>query len=136
MQFPVGCSDCFDGGFPAVITHLGTTYPSRRIALLSYDQDQVIRYYLFGGQGPDMIATPPLGSFTAGLSALEATYDAHANMKYFVVPGTTHVLWNDYGTRLADGGYSAPRPSRDGGTDLKRFIDGWATGGSDFQSAR
>jgi hypothetical protein len=45
-------------------------------------------------------------------------------------------LWGDYGTRLADGGYTAPRPSRDGGSDLKRFIDGWALGDAGFSSTR
>jgi hypothetical protein len=136
MQLPTGCTGCFDGGLPAIAEHLATVYANRRIGLLTYDQDQIIRYYMFGGAGPDQFLTPPLGGFTTGLAALEGRYDSHANKKYFVVGGTGHVLWNDYGTRLPDGGYTAPHPSRDGGTDLRRFIDGWANGTADFQSTR
>jgi hypothetical protein len=136
MQFPTGCTQCADGGFPAVIDQLFTTYPNQRIGLLSYDQDQVIRYFFFGGSGPTEVANPPLAPFVTELAALETDYDAHAHAKYFVVPGTSHVLWGDYGTRLADGGWSAPRPSRDGGTDIKAFIDGWATGSAAFESSR
>jgi hypothetical protein len=33
-----------------------------------------------------------------------------------------------YGVKQADGGYSDPRPSSDGGTNLKAWLDGWATG--------
>ncbi|MBK7862384.1 MAG: hypothetical protein IPJ65_28000 [Archangiaceae bacterium] len=136
MQFPTGCTTCSDGGFPAVVEHLSTAYPNRRVALLSNDQDAVIRYFMFGGDGPDQALNPPLGGFTTGLAALESRYDAHPNARYFVVPGAGHVLWGEYGTRQADGGYTAPRQSRDGGTDLKRFIDGWATGSADFSSTR
>lgn len=136
MQFPIGCAACADGGLPAVPEHLSAAYPNRRLALLSYDQDRVIAYYFLGGVGPDPALNPPVGAFNAALLSLEARYDARPNTKYFVVPGDGHVLWGDYGLRLADGGYSAPRKSRDGGTDLKAFVDAWVDGGDGWRSTR
>ncbi|WP_410964412.1 hypothetical protein, partial [Salmonella sp. SAL4447] len=83
-------------------------------------------WFFFGGTGPDPYLNPPYPSFTAGLNSLMTTYDARANSKYFVVEGTQHVLFNNYGYVLPDGGFSDPKPSRDGGTDLKKWVDGWA----------
>ncbi len=135
MEFPQGCTTC-DAGFPAVLEHLATTYPTRRIALLSYDRDRVIAWFFFAPQGAVNFLNPPLDTFQSNLVALEGRYDGRPNTKYFVVPGEQHVLWGTYGTRLADGGYSAPLRSRDGGTDIKAFIDGWAVGAAGWNSSR
>ncbi len=136
MQFPTGCTSCRDGGLPAVVEHLATAYPSRRLGLLSYDQDKVIAWFFLGGQGPDPALNPPVAAFNAELRALQSRYDARANTKYFVVPGDQHVLWGEYGTRLSDGGYSAPKKSRDGGTDLFQWVNAWVDGGAAWQSTR
>lgn len=45
-----------------------------------------------------------------------------------MLPGTDHVMLGGYGVVQADGTVSAPYPSADGATDLRRWIDGWATG--------
>jgi hypothetical protein len=136
MQLPEGCSGCADGGFPAVGSHLAESYPARRLGLLSSTHDRVIAYYFFGGQGPDPALNPPVGPFNLALEALQRRYDASAHTRFFVTPGEGHVLWPAYGTRQADGGYSAPLSSRDGGTDLRRWIDAWATGGAEWESVR
>ena len=67
-------------------------------------------------------------AYAAALNPLLVKYDSHPNTRYFVVPGMEHVLIGGYGIVGADGGVSAPRKSRDGGTDLKGWVDAWATG--------
>jgi hypothetical protein len=136
MDFPVGCTACADGGLPAVPEHLAAAYPTRRLGLLSYDQDKVISWFFFAPPGAMYFVNPPVGTFATELAKLEQRYDAHPNTKYFVTPGDTHVLWGNYGYRLADGGYTAPISNRDGGTDLKRWVDAWADGGALWQSTR
>jgi len=135
LDLPAGCADC-DAGFPRIMDHLLATYPDSRLGLLAYDHDQVISWYFHGGTGLDPLLNPPVGPYAADLATLEATYDATANGKYFAIAGTQHVLWPGYGSRLADGGYTAPRPSNDGGTDLKRWIDDWAVGAPGWSSTR
>lgn len=134
-ELPAGCTDC-DAGLPRLMDHLLATYPDSRMGLLAFEQDHVISWYFYGAPGLDDILSPPVGPYAADLATLEASYDATANGRYFVLSGTQHVLWPGYGTRLADGGYSAPRPSNDGGTDLKSWIDAWATGAPGWTSTR
>lgn len=135
MQFPQGCASC-DAGFPEVIDHLITSYPDRRIGLLAFDRDAVLSYFFYGGVGPNAALDPPTGTYLSFLDQMLPSYDGQANAAYFVLPGTDHVMWGGYGTRLADGGYTAPRKSADGGTDLKTWIDAWATGDGGFVSVR
>jgi hypothetical protein len=127
LQLPEGCADC-DAGFSRVMEHLANAYPTRRMGLLAFDHDKVISYYLYAGTGPNEALSPPTGNYNLRLGELEAIYDAHPNLSYFVLPGEEHVMWSGYGVKLADGGYTAPRQSADGGTNLKAWIDGWATG--------
>lgn len=127
MEFPEGCTGCADAGFPAIMEHLAAAYPSRRMGLLSYEQDRVIAWFFFAPPGIASFANPPLSTFQARLVSLESQYDARANTKYFVVPGDQHVLWGAYGTELK---------SRDGGATLTSFVDGWATGGEGWRSSR
>lgn len=132
---PEGCTGC-DVSLPKVMARLSAAYPDTRFGLLARDQDAVIAWYLFGSMSLNDLLSPPVGPYGSALASLEAQSDATANAKYFVVAGTSHVLWPGYGTRLADGGYSAPLPSNDGGTDLKAWIDAWATGAPGWESTR
>jgi len=134
-ELPAGCPDC-DAGMPQLINHLLATYPTSRLGLLAYDHDNVISWYFYGAAGVNDFVSPPTGAYNADLGVLEQAYDGTANGKYYVLAGTTHVMWPGYGTRLADGGYTAPVASNDGGTDLKRWIDAWATGGPGWTSTR
>jgi len=135
MQMPQGCTSC-DAGFTGIIDHLAATYPSRRLALLATQGDRVITWFFFAGTGPDQFLNPPFGTYAAALSPLLAEYDARPNSRYFVLPGEEHVLLQGYGVIGADGGVSAPRPSRDGGTNLKDWINAWATGDAGWASTR
>lgn len=134
MQFPEGCDDC-DEGFQQVMAHVLSANADKRIGLLAFDSDQVIRYFFHGGNGIEAVLDPPSSNYTNGLNALLSTYDAHPNAAYFVLPGTEHVMWGGYGTRTDDG-YTAPRPSPDGETNLKEWIDAWATGAPSWSSVR
>lgn len=135
LQTPVGCTDC-DAGFPSIAAHLSTTWPDSRLALLSYDEDKVISWFFYAPPGAANFLNPPTQTFKTNLGALEDRADLTMNAKYFVVPGTEHVLFGDYGVTQADGGLSAPRRSRDGGTDLRAWINAWATGDAGWQSTR
>lgn len=136
LQLPEGCAACGDGGFPAVMEHLAEAWPEARMGLLSYDEDGVIAWFFYSPPGAGGMLNPPVGTFNANLLPLLDRYDARAHTKYFVVDGTQHVLWPGYGTAVADGGTTAPLKSRDGGTTLQEFIDGWATGGPGYASTR
>lgn len=136
LQLPVGCADCADGGFPRILSHLAATHPARRLGLLSYDEDKVVSWFFYAPPGAANLLNPPTADFKANLGALEDRYDLAANTKYFVVPGTEHVLFPGYGVVQADGGTSAPLRSRDGGTDLRAWINAWATGDAGWQSTR
>ena len=134
LQLPSGCVDCADGGFTRVIAHLTEASPNSRIGLLSYDEDKVIAWFFYAPPGAANFLNPPVGTFKTNLVALASQYDATTNAKYFVVPGGEHVLLGDYGVVQADGGLSAPRRSRDGGTDLRAWIDAWAEGNSGWRN--
>jgi len=135
LSLPEGCADC-DAGLPQVMAHLTQAYPDTRFGLLARDQDAVIAWYFYGAPGLNDVLNPPVGAYGSALTALEGSQDATANAKYFVVAGSEHVLWPGYGARLPDGGYSAPLSSNDGGTNLKAWIDAWATGASGWESTR
>lgn len=135
LELPADCADC-DAGMPQVVEHLTRSHPTSRISLLAYDRDRVISWFFYAPPGLANFVTPPQAAYTAALGKLEDAYDAHANARYFNVPGEAHVLWPDYGARRPDGGYTEPIRSRDGGADLKGFIDGWAQGGPGWSSSR
>ncbi len=135
LELPQGCADC-DAGMPQVMGHLARSNPTSRVGLMAYDQDRVIAWFFLAPQGAAGGLNPPLGAYGNALGKLVESYDGQANSRYFIAPGDTHVLWGAYGTKGADGGYSASPRSRDGGTDLKAFVDGWATGGPGWTSSR
>ncbi|MCC6332982.1 MAG: hypothetical protein IT380_03220 [Myxococcales bacterium] len=135
LEFPAGCADC-DAGLPGWPPYLAAAHPQRRLGLLSYDRDQVIAWFFYAPPGAGNVLNPPFSTFTNNLLTLEGVYDGTQNAKYFVVPGEAHVLWGDYGQVLSDGGVAASRRSRDGGTTVKAFIDGWALGDAGWQSTR
>lgn len=126
--------DQSDAGFPDFEARLLADHPGDRMALLARTQDQVITWFFDGAPGPDSFLNPPYSVYTPALAAEQAQFDATQNAKYFVLAGTEHVLIQGYGTRLADGGWSAPFPGPDGGVDLKQFIDDWATGAPGWSS--
>jgi hypothetical protein len=74
LPLPAGCADC-DAGFPRVMEHLANAYPNRRMALLAFDHDRIVSYYLYGGLGLSDAISPPTGYFNARLLDLEALYD-------------------------------------------------------------
>ena len=125
-----------DGGFTTLIAEAIDAAPGSRVALLSFAEDQVITRFFFSGGTAGEWLTPPYGTYTTNLVALEAQYDARPNARYFRLPGQEHVMLQGYGVVGADGGISAPRASRDGGTNLKAWIDAWATGTGDWSSQR
>lgn len=133
MQLPATCTGC-DGGFPEVIQYMIDDEPTARVALLATSEDQVITRFMYSGGSFNSWLNPPYSTYTANLVAIEDRYDATPNAKYFRLPGQEHVMIQRYGLVLSDGGISPPVSSRDGGTDLKTWIDAWATGGSPWQS--
>ena len=133
MQLPAGCSAC-DAGLPTVIQYMIDDAPASRVALLAYSEDQVITRFAYSGGNTDSWVNPPYGTYTSNLVLLENRYDATPNAKYFRLPGRDHVMLQQYGIVQSDGGISRPVASRDGGTDLKAWVDAWATGGGSWQS--
>lgn len=135
LQVPEGCAGC-DGGLPAVLRAELDDAPGSRVALLSWAEDAVITRFFYAGGDTGSWLNPPFGVYAANLVALEATYDARANARYFRLPGQEHVMVQKYGELLADGGLSAPVRSPDGGTDLRAWLDAWATGTGAWESQR
>ncbi len=127
LQTPAACTTC-DGGLPANLAFQLDDATTSRVALLAFTEDQVITRFMYSGNDTASWASPPYGTYTANLVQVQALYDARSHAKYFRLPGQTHVMLLQAGQVLADGGLSAPTVSPDGGTDLKRWIDAWATG--------
>ncbi len=79
------CASCLDQ-WADVLPALATRYADDRFALLSTDQDGIMRFF-FGLSGPD---------FKASLNDLIATrYDTQPRAKYWIVPGTRHTFFGD-----------------------------------------
>lgn len=135
MQLPEGCADCRDG-FPQVMAYLAGKWPDRRMGLLAFEEDAVVAWFFYGGVGPEAALNPPTGVYRSRLLELEALFDSHPNLAYFRAPGRDHVMWGGYGTRRSDGSWTEPRRSPDGQTDLRRWIDAWATGDAAWKSVR
>ncbi|HZX91236.1 MAG TPA: pectin acetylesterase-family hydrolase [Rudaea sp.] len=80
---PPGCIDCATS-LDAIYTFGSTAFPGSRGALLSYEQDNVLPVF-YG------ITTQ---KFTQGLTETEnQLFDPSANLRYFNVSGSGHVLW-------------------------------------------
>lgn len=127
-EFPAGCADC-EQGLPQWLGHvLEGSGPRHRVALLAYDRDTTLSYFFFGGPGLASLLNPPTGVYQAALNEVLAQYVGRESAGAFVLPGTQHVMLGGYGELQANGSVSAPFPSADGTTDLRRWIDGWATG--------
>ena len=133
---PSSESPAAGAGFTTLIENAIDEAPGSRVALLSFAEDQVITRFFFSAGNANSWLTPPYATYTANLVALEAQYDARPNSRYFRLPGQEHVMLQYYGVVLEDGGISAPRASPDGGTDLKAWIDAWATGTGAWNSQR
>jgi hypothetical protein len=97
------CPGCFDGQVPLVpqdlsqvLVALAEKYPDDRIALLSTRQDAVIRAFY---------GLMPAEEFEEGLLELVDTRIAELDdaAAAFLVPGTGHVLLEDFGAWEADG---------------------------------
>ncbi|HSC85967.1 MAG TPA: pectin acetylesterase-family hydrolase, partial [Polyangiaceae bacterium] len=108
------CAGC-DTSLAAVAASLHAAHPDRRFALLTSQNDEVIRSYF--GYG--------LTDITPQIDALAADEYDQAQAHAFVVPGTEHVLLGGYRTR------SGPN-----GSLLRDFVDGWAHGDERFVTVR
>lgn len=133
LQVPSTCTDC-DAGLPNILAHQAAQAPNSRIGLLAFHEDAVITRFFFSGADTASWLTPPFATYSAQLASLEATYGQ--NRRYFELGGQTHVMLDQYGAVLADGGVSAPTRSPDGGTDLKRWVDAWVTGSGAWDNVR
>lgn len=125
-----------DGGFPQLIQDELSSDPSARVALLAFSQDQVLTRFFYSGGSTDSWLNPPYGTYTSNLVMLEGRYDASSNARYFRLAGQDHVMLQRYGVVLSDGGLSVPASSPDGGTNLKAWIDAWATGSGAWENLR
>lgn len=135
LQLPTACTTC-DGGLPEIIQYMIDDAPDSRVALLAFSEDQVITRFLYSAGTTDSWLNPPYGTYTTNLVAVEDRYAATPNARYFRLPGREHVMLQQYGTVLTDGGLSAPASSRDGGTNLRAWVDAWATGKSPWDNQR
>ncbi len=135
LQLPAGCANC-DAGMPNIIEYMIDDAPAARVALLAFSEDAVITRFFYSGGNTTSWLNPPFATYTSNLVMLEAQYEANANSKYFRLAGQEHVMLQRYGVVLADGGVSAPAPSPDGGTDLRAWINAWATGAGPWQNQK
>lgn len=127
-EIPEGCADCAQG-LPQWMEHvLEQSGPRHRVALLAYDADATISYFFYGGTGIASLLSPPTGVYQSALNQLLTRFQGREAAGAFVLPGTSHVMLGGYGAVQSDGTVTAPFPSADGTTDLRRWIDGWATG--------
>jgi hypothetical protein len=110
--FPDGCSACASDP-AAIVDTLAMRYPTSRHGLLGYDQDQVIAWYF----GFDADLLPAIDALLVG------HYDTHENTKYFVAPGSSHIM------------LGAAITASDG-TTVNDFVAGWMRGSPSWKSER
>lgn len=80
--------------FSTVYTALATKYPTERMALLSYSQDQVIRTYI-------QISA---AQFEAALNDLDTTVlEPLPRFRYFVIAGSSHTMLGNPATQTSAG---------------------------------
>lgn len=94
VTVPADCTDCTTD-FPKYPAYLATRYPQSRFALLAYEEDNVLRQF-FGYDAATFR--------TQTLDLLTTKYDGRTNAKYFLVPGSNHVMLDDLFTLLGPGG--------------------------------
>lgn len=112
LQFPPGCTDCATS-FPAVVDTVATSHPDSRIALLHFDNDEVIR--LFFGYGLD--------SMVPATDALLAAQYAHPNTKAFVAAGSEHTMFGRPGQTV-------------NGVNVLVWLQQWVTGDPAWTTVR
>lgn len=127
----------FDGGFDAALqTQLDTAPAASRVALLAFTEDAVLTRFFFSSGNTNSWLNPPYSAYSAALTQLQAKYEASARARYFVLPGQAHVMLPQYGVVQTDAGFTAPVASPDGSTDLKRWVDAWATGAGAWENEK
>jgi hypothetical protein len=105
-RFPPECTECAQR-LPPLIDTLATRWPGSRLGLLAYDNDATLTLYF----------NFPLGGMLDATNSLLASQYTRGNTRYFVLPGTNHVLLGNYPTLIGAGGVS-----------LKSWVRQWATG--------
>lgn len=108
LQFPPNCTGCTTS-LPKVIDAVTTAHPRSRIALLTYDDDAVIKQY-FG-----YAATA--GALVPATNSLLADHYNRPNTHAFVLAGSAHTMFAQIGTIVSPGGVR-----------LSDWITQWANG--------
>jgi hypothetical protein len=125
----------FDGGFPAVISEqLDTAPAASRVGLLAFTEDAVLTRFFFAAGNSNSWLNPPYAAYTAALAQLQTRYQQSSRARYFVLPGQAHVMLGEYPVVSPDGGLTAAVSSPDGSTNLKIWVDAWATGASPWDN--
>lgn len=94
VTVPADCTGCIQD-FPKYPAYLATKYPQSRFGLLAYEEDGVLRQF-FGHDAMTFKAQT--------LDLLSMQYDGRTNAKYFLVPGSNHVMLDDLFTLIGPGG--------------------------------
>ncbi|MBL9038525.1 MAG: hypothetical protein JNG84_08445 [Archangium sp.] len=82
IAIPASCTTCA-ANFPAYVTWLTSTFPTRRFALLAYSQDAVLRQFFDYQPAEYQVQTEAL---------LAQQYDGQANARYFYLAGDSHTM--------------------------------------------
>lgn len=93
VAVPADCTGCVSD-FTKYPPYLATKYPQSRFGLLAYEEDGVLRQFF----GYDAATFK-----TNTLDLLANQYDGRANAKYFLVPGSSHVMLDDLFTLVGPG---------------------------------
>jgi hypothetical protein len=106
---PSDCADCIGGdggGLVKALPYLADHHSDRRLALISSNQDGVIRsFYGFGYPNCNSIQPMPGAAFTAGLTDLrDVELAGKSNFKVMTYASSNHVwLFNDFATTMTGG---------------------------------
>lgn len=113
-RFPEGCTECAKQ-LPALLDTLAARWPDRRLGLLAYDNDATLTLYL----------NYPAGEMLNATNSLLSTHYSRPNTRYFVMPGTNHVLLGGYKSLVGAGGVS-----------LETWVQRWAVGDPSWNNVR
>ena len=116
LQFPPNCTGCTTS-LPNVVDAVTSAHPRSRVALLTYDDDAVIKQY-FGYSATAGSLVPATNSLLANQYDLPST---HA----FVIAGTAHTMFGQIGTLVGPGGVR-----------LSDWITQWANGDAAWTTVR